>query len=574
MTDSIDEIARKIVARTIEKSAVLELLKVLSDSDRAALLALIKSRQLTHTTTQDGKPPVYEMVDQRDLSADQLRFIETLVAKLVQRYKKSRTAIAEHQVRFVDQRRAFHLIRDLKKMHFQITYESADGAYVQDLDGNRYIDISGDMGVNIFGHRYQPVVDAIKKSLDRGIPLAGYSEQIFEASKLFSEITGHERVLFTQSGTEAVMFAMRIARAATGKQKIVLFDGSYHGLSDVVFASRDLEGHSVAPAPGLLQEFADQIIILEYGDSDALQTLRDDDDIACVLVEPVQSRFPFRQPVDFLRELRVLTSELDIPLVFDEMITGFRVCPAGAQGRFDIAADMATYGKIVGGGMPTGVIAGSPRYMDLVDGGVWNLDDDSMPKSRRTGMAGTHSQNPLKIAAVHAVLSEIQGRSESGVSCENCHCFQKELNVKTENLASELNTYFRFSGFPIQIDCFGSLFRFRFVGRFWGIVEALFFHLLRLNGVETNIQGNCFLTTAHTEGDIREVVRAVKTSLETLRDENFFFLDTLASEETFATIGVDDEMANDDTNSVSERRPPNVLQIDHQLDMDLAEFQA
>jgi microcystin synthetase protein McyE len=515
---SVDDVSRKILSKEIDKQAAMRLFQSLDQEAQAQVLAIIRP----FPRVPEGRP--LETVDQRELTADHRSYIGGLVEKYDRFVSKSKANVLKHQLHFVDQRRVFHLIKDLKKLHFQITYTRAEGAYVHDADGNTYIDISGDMGVNLFGHRAPFLIDAIKHGLDQGIPLVGYSEMIFEACRLFCEITGHERALFTQSGTEAVMFAVRIARAATGRKKIALFDGSFHGLSDAVAATKDLNGTSFPVAPGILQEFADQIIVLDYGDMASLDAIEAQaDQVAAVLVEPVQSRHPYKQPVEFLKALRQLTIEKSIPLIVDEMITGFRVCPKGAQGRFGIQADIATYGKIPGGGLPTGVIAGSAKYMDLVDGGTWQFDDDSMPGSKRTGMAGTHSQNPLKVAAALAILGEIKARcGDARSSCENCTCFQKTLNEKTTRLAGTLNAFFRDERLPVVIDTFGSLFRFRFVDSYWGVTEALFFILLRMEGVETNIQGNCFLTTAHTDEDIEKVIAAVKVSMRNLKQAGFF----------------------------------------------------
>lgn len=521
----VEDVSKKILSKEIDKQDAMRLFQSLDKESQLQVLAIVRGADgvaPAHGGKRAARP--LKTLDQRDLTDEHRAWIAALVEKYDRFVPKSKANVLEHQVHFVDQRRAFHLIKDLKKLHFQITYTKAEGAYVHDADGNRYIDISGDMGVNLFGHRAPFLIDAIKHSLDQGIPLVGYSDMIFRACKLFSEITGHERTLFTQSGTEAVMFAVRIARAATGRKKIVLFDGAYHGLSDAVAATRDLAGNSFPLAPGILQEFADQIIVLDYGDMASLDVIEQRaGEIATVLVEPVQSRHPYKKPVEFLKALRQLTIEKNIPLIFDEMITGFRVCPKGAQGSFGIQADMATYGKIPGGGLPTGVIAGAAKYMDIVDGGTWQFDDDSMPSSKRTGMAGTHSQNPLKIAAALAVLSEIRKRCGDGVqACDNCTCFQRTLNEKTTRLADTLNAFFREERLPVVIDTFGSLFRFRFVDSFWGVTEALFFILLRMEGVETNIQGNCFLTTAHTDEDIEAVIAGVKTSMSVLKHSGFF----------------------------------------------------
>lgn len=528
----VDTFADKLLKGEFDKTEALDYFAKISDEEKLNLLTKLKEnipggKVQFETDNQAKKDNVLlKSVDQRELNEKHRTFINKLTQDYEKFVPKSKENIMKYQAHFVDQRRTLHLIKDLKNMHFQITYKAAEGAYIYDVDGNKYIDISGDMGVNIFGHKPPFIVNAVKEALDRGIPLSGYSETIQKATELFCKITGHQRMLYTQSGTEAVMFAVRIARAATGRKKIVLFDGSFHGLSDAVVATKDKDGRSIAMGPGMLQEFADQIIVLDYGDLEQLNIIEEhSNEIAAVLVEPVQSRHPYRKPVEFLQELRKLTLEKDIPLIMDEMITGFRICPKGAQGYFGVKGDIATYGKIPGGGMPTGIVAGSAKYMDIVDGGTWNFGDDSMPKSKRTGMAGTHTQNPLKVAASYALLLEIQKRSSENQDCSDCDkctCFQKDLNKKTQQMAEELNSFFSENNLPIIIDYFGSLFRFRFFDSFWGITEALFFILLRMNGVETNIQGNMFLTTAHSDDDIKMVINCVKNSLKTLLENGFF----------------------------------------------------
>ena len=524
MQMTVADVAKKILSKQIDKQDAMRLFRSLDKAAQLQVLAIVR-RADGITPAQDGKGEARALktLDQRDLTDEHRAWIAALVEKYDRFVPKSKANVLEHQVHFVDQRRACHLIKELKKLHFQITYAKAEGVYVHDADGNRYIDISGDMGMNLFGHRAPFLIDALKHSLDQGIPLVGYSDMTFKACKLFCEITGHERALFTQSGTEAVMFAVRIARAATGRKKIVLFDGSYHGPSDASAAARDLAGNSLPMAPGILQDFADEVIVLDYGDMASLDTIEQRaGEIATVLVEPVQARHPYQQPVEFLKALRQLTIEQNIPLIFDETITGFRACHRGAQGLFGIQADMATYDRIPGGGLPTGVIAGAATYMDLVDGGTWRFDDDSMPGARRTGMAGTHSQNPLKIAAALAVLGEIEKRSAETAPDGTCACFQQGLNRKTTDLAAALNAFFRAERLPVVIDTFGSLFRFRFVDSDWSVTEALFFILLRMAGVETNIQGNCFLTTAHTDADIEAVIAGVKASMSNLKRSGFF----------------------------------------------------
>jgi glutamate-1-semialdehyde aminotransferase len=186
---------------------------------------------------------------------------------------------------------------------------------------------------------------------------------------------------------------MRLARTVTGRDKIVTFARDYHGNFDEVLV-RGLgapTGHRSLPlAPGIPARAVQDMIVLDYGSDEALAYIEQHArDIAAVLVEPVQSRRPEFQPVAFLRALRGLTAATGVLLIFDEVITGLRDGPQGAQGLFGVKADLATYGKVVGGGMPIGVVAGKAQYMDTFDGGVWCYGDDSFPEKGVTFFAGT-----------------------------------------------------------------------------------------------------------------------------------------------------------------------------------------
>ena len=181
------------------------------------------------------------------------------------------------------------------------------------------------------------------------------------------------------------MTALRIARTNRGRSKVALFSGSYHGHFDGVLG-QDLGGICPEPvAPGIPAGMVQDLMILEYGSEEALRKIEQEaDQLAAVLVEPVQSRHPDLQPAEFLKELRSITRRAGVILIFDEMITGFRIHPGGAQAWFGVEADIATYGKIVGGGMPIGVIAGRGNQLDAIDGGVWQYGDDSFPSAEST----------------------------------------------------------------------------------------------------------------------------------------------------------------------------------------------
>ncbi len=525
MSNDTNRIIESILSKTIDKNEALRNFESLSEKERNDLLAKLKSKLVSGDVfKKSGQKKLLKVVSERALGEMQEAFIQKLTKDFGEFAKKSKAKALKHQYHFVDQRKITNLKRGLKSIQFHITYDKAEGAYLYDIDGNKYVDITGDNGVNIFGHQAPFIKKEIEKRLNKGFPLVGYTEELFKAAELFCEITGHERVLFTQSGTEAVMWAVRIARAASNRKKVVIFDGSYHGLSDTVMAMRDLEGNSLAPAPGMVQEFADQLIILEYGNMNELDIIEERaHEIGAVLVEPVQSRNPMNQPREFLHELRKITLEKDIPLIFDEMITGFRAGSKGAQGFFNVNADIATYGKIPGGGMPTGMIAGLAKYMDYVDGGTWNFDDDSMPSMKRTLMAGTHTRNPLKIAASMATLKEIKKRCQDDSQCKEGSCFHGQLNAKTKAMAQSINRHFEEERIPVTIEHFSSLFRVKFLDDPNGVAKEIFFVLLRMNGVETSVSGNYFLTTEHSNKDIETIISAFKKSADTLKQHGFFY---------------------------------------------------
>jgi glutamate-1-semialdehyde aminotransferase len=231
-------------------------------------------------------------------------------------------------------------------------------------------------------------------------------------------------------------------------------------------------------------------------------------ELAAVLVEPVQSRRPDLQPKEFLQQLRQLTKEKQVTLIFDEVLTGFRVHPGGCQALFDVKADLAVYGKVVGGGLPIGVVAGSPYYMDRIDGGMWLYGDDSYPEVPMTFFAGTFCKNPLTMAAARAVLRHM--KMQGGT-------LQQQLNQRTAQLAATLNAYFKQEGVPIEITHFASFFRFTYAGNvseFYLPIEfeLLFYHLIE-KGVYIWEGRTCFLSVAHTEEDIDRVIGAVKDSV-------------------------------------------------------------
>ena len=412
---------------------------------------------------------------------------------------------AKHSRRYhADCRNVAGFRLDYKEMVYQLLFKSCSGSKIVDIDDNKYIDIAMGFGVDLFGHKPEFIVKAIKEVVEEGFPLSMPSKKVAEVSELLCELTGMERVAYFNSGSEAVMTAMRIARAKTAKKKIVCFAGAYHGTFDGVLGIKG--GNEAACIPmtvGIVDSLVEDLIVLDYGTDKSLQFIEEhSSDIAGVLLEAVQSRNPSFQPREFITALRKITKQNGIALIFDEMITGFRISSGGAQEYFGVKGDIATYGKIVGGGMPIGIVAGSAQYMDCLDGGIWEFGDDSVPpnESIRTYTGGTFCHHPMTMAAALAVLSKIKAEKNKLYS---------SLNRKTQFMADELNKYFHDNKVPIKIANFGSLFRFEFQKD----MEA-FYYYMHLEGIYIYKSGNCFISTEHTDEDINTIICATKRAVE------------------------------------------------------------
>lgn len=522
----VEDLSTRILSKQIDKQDAMRLFESLDKESQLQVLAIVRRAEGT-SPIQDGKATGRPMraLDPRKLTDEHRAWIADLALKYDRFVPKSKASALEHQAHFVDPRAAPQLIESLRELQFPITWASAEGAHLHDADGNQYIDISGEMGANLFGHRAPFLVDAIRSSLDQGLPLSGHSDMAFQASKLFCEIAGHERAKFTQSGHEAVMLATRIARETSGRKNIVvLSDDASLARPDGASATTQQAAGSVRFEQGIPQESAGRIVRLESGEMRSLDTIEQRaSEIAAVMVDPARLFRHQDKSTEFLKALRQLTIEKNIPLIFDERASGFRDCPKGARGRIGIQPDMAVYGAIAGSGLPMGIIAGAAKYMDLVDGGRWRSGDDGKCSAGPMDMAGGPAQNTLAIAAALAVLGEIRKRCgdlpETG---DECTCFQRELDEKTRRLADSLNAFFSEERLPVFVDAFGSLFRFRFVDGSRSVSQALFPILLRMEGVQTGIDGDCFLTAAHADEDIASVISGVKSSMSTLKRNGFF----------------------------------------------------
>ena len=448
------------------------------------------------------------------LSPRQQEHLDQLIERFCKRTRKSKQQAHERRLTLADSRTSAGFRLLWKEMLYTLCAERAAGARIWDIDGNEYVDIAMGYGSLLFGHT-PPSLEGLQTHFNQGVQIGLISNSVREAAELVRELTGVERVTFCNSGTEAVMIALRLARTVTGRTKIAFFEGSYHGFFDEVMVrpSSSLDGGMcMAPiAPGITSSSADNVLVLEYGDPKSLEVLaKHADELAAVLVEPVQSRRPDLQPIEFLRELRRLTRNSGTPLIFDEVITGFRVHPRGVQGLFDVEADIVTYGKGIGAGVPVAVVAGKSAYIDAIDGGQWNYGDKSFPRAERTYVAGTYFMHPLTMTAVSSALRQLK---DSGPQ------LQEQLNTKTAEFVQTLNSHFQKKGIPIHVVHFGSLFRFVFSDEV-KFADLFFYHLLE-KGVYTWEGRNCFLSTAHTDEDIDWIVSAVKEAAAELHAGGF-----------------------------------------------------
>jgi len=446
------------------------------------------------------------------LTARQQRALAALIARYNRRTAASKRYAQQHRAHFCDPRAAGNFRQLWKEMVYPIVCARSKGGKIWDIDGNEYVDVTLGFGANYFGHAPDFVVQALEEQLRKGFEIGPQCPLAGEAAELFCELTGMERATFCNTGSEAVMAALRVARTVTGRLKVVYFAGDYHGVFDEVLGRPALvngQPGALPIAPGIPP--LPHMMVLPYDDPNSLEIIAAQaDQIAAVLVEPVQSRHPGLQPRAFLHELRRLTQQKDIALIFDEVVTGFRAAPGGAQEYFGVKADLGTYGKVVGGGMPIGVLAGSARYMDALDGGFWQFGDDSSPPTGVTFFAGTFVRHPLAMAAAHATLRYLK---QAGPA------LQRDTTAKTARLVERLNGFFSEAGVPIRLQTFTTIFYYDFHPDLK--YAGLLFYALRDRGVHIWEGRVGHVCTAHTEAELDHVVRAFRESVAELQEGGF-----------------------------------------------------
>ncbi|HEX4537863.1 MAG TPA: amino acid adenylation domain-containing protein [Candidatus Acidoferrum sp.] len=448
------------------------------------------------------------------MTAEQTAALKELITRYTKRTAESKKLAIQNRPILADPRSVGGFKQLWKDMVYPIFTTHSDGSKVWDVDGNEYVDFVMGFGASIFGHRPPFVVEAVKKQLDLGFEIGPIQPIAGEVAELVREFTGMQRVAFTNTGSEAVLAATRVARTVTGRDKIAVFAGAYHGIFDeVLFRPLTVNGETrtAASAPGVPASAVSQVIVLDYGNAQSLDILRArGSEIAAVLVEPVQSRRLDLQPREFLHELRKATKETGSALIFDEVVTGFRVEPGGAQAYFGVRADLATYGKVIGGGISIGAVTGDPKYMDALDGGQWNYGDSSFPEVGVTFFAGTFVRHPLALAAAKAVLLHLK---EQGPD------LQKNLTTRTARLADQLRAIIEEFQAPYQISQFSSLMQLTFPPE--QKYAALLHYMLRERGIHMWDNRAFVLTTAHSEADLTKLLTAFRESLQTMVEAGF-----------------------------------------------------
>jgi glutamate-1-semialdehyde 2,1-aminomutase len=322
-----------------------------------------------------------------------------------------------------------------------IFVERAQGAYLYDVEGNKLIDYISSWGPLILGHAFDPVIEAVKKTAEKGTSFGMPTALETEIATLALEMVPHmDKIRFVNSGTEACMSAVRLARGASGKEKIIKFAGCYHGHSDafLIQAGSGAVTFGSPSSPGVTKGTAQDTLLAPYNNLEAVTQLFQEypEEIAAVIIEPVAGNMGCIPPLEgFLEGLRSLCDRFGSYLIFDEVMTGFRLAPGGAQEVLGIKADIVTFGKVIGGGLPVGAFAASDQIMCHLapDGPVYQ--------------AGTLSGNPLAMAAGYAMLNALNQDKE---------VFDR-LAKKTAYLHQGLDTVLKRTGLAYQINRFGSM---------------------------------------------------------------------------------------------------------------------
>ena len=410
---------------------------------------------------------------------------------------------------------------------YGIYVDRALGSRKWDIDGNQYIDYYGGHGSLLLGHQHPAVVEATQAQLRKGMHFAASHELEIEWARLICEmVPSAERVRFTSSGTEATHLAMRLARAASGKSKIVRFQGNFHGWHDhVAFGAKDhLDG---SPTPGVLPEVAAGIILVRINDmAEVERQLASRNDIAAVLIEPLgASSGAVPTSAAVLRELREITRKHGVYLIFDEVVSGFRASPGGLQAAIGVVPDLTTLAKVLAGGMPGGAVAGRKEILGWLD-----YEMSAAAKHERISHQGTHNAHAVCAAAGIATLKLIRDTDVCARACVMAAELRKGMNQVLEDEGVPWAVYGDYSFFhfftnpanhpikPTAFDAHAAPAEWFKPDQRESMLTKLVLGLM-LNGVDPKSWRGGLVSAAHTGEDVKLTVDAWRNTLRALREE-------------------------------------------------------
>ncbi len=406
------------------------------------------------------------------------------------------------------------------EMPHPVFIERGAGAFVFDADGNRYIDTSVGFGLHMLGHVHPVVEAAIQERVPKGWMFGIHSTSQLKLARLVSEGSPcAERVVFCNTGSEATMYAFRAARGFSGKEKIALFDGFYHGAHDYGMWLTDPRSDRHVPKPlpmghGIPAALTDLTLLLPYRSRRAFDLIRQHkDELALVFVEGVQSSNPQPQVGDYLQELAAVCRDAGVLFGIDEVITGFRVAYGGAQARFGVESDIATYGKVIGGGLPVGAITGRADVMEVFTG---------LATDRGVFSGGTFSGNPLTMEAGAAALGYLKAHPQT----------YDDLERRTRRLAQAVNDHCAARQIPAQMKHVGSMFHLFFQrepvecardvhGQYVDGQKAFYLHCLNEGLLVPGTQ-RAFLSVAHDDVIVDDMIKVFTQAFDAVQAEGLF----------------------------------------------------
>lgn len=388
--------------------------------------------------------------------------------------------------------------------------ERAEGSKIYDVDGRNYIDYCLAYGPLMLGHANPTIIEEVSKQLKNGTAYGVPTEnEIKLAKQVVQRVPCAEMVRFVNSGTEATMSAIRLARAFRGRNKIVKFEGSYHGAHDCVLVKSGSGAVGLPDSPGIPEDTTKNTILVPFNDENALLELfkNEGENIAAVIVEPVMGNVGCIPPKEgYLKFLRKITAENGIILIFDEVITGFRIAKGGAQEYFGVTPDLVTFGKILGGGFPIGALAGKKEIMEM------------LTPSGDVYQAGTFNGNPISIKAGLASFKQLDNR------------FYVDMNVKGDNLRAQMREILEDCGLNFKVAGLSSMFQLYFTDRDVMNYEdarssgtekfEVYFHKLLEGGVfiAPSQFECCFLSKMHDGDDLEKTLEVMENAIKAVKN--------------------------------------------------------